>query len=155
MKRGETKDIHSLKKINVDDKDSFPDLASLARVQVVETNNIEAKNKYSEVIRSETEKKSVENVRNPKWTYLTKSAPFKERVEERPEERQDIHTVHDIIQIMINRWKKEKEDYISLYGMEDYISVYGNYDYFLEEEDEYDEVESYQEEFYDYTDGYN
>jgi len=155
--------FNSLKKINIDDKDSFPEMPKIEATAAViaDTNspdysavdNIENKNTYNDILLTEKKSTIVEKTHNFKWRYLTKNRPFQDKEEE--DQVEEIHNARKVIQHMINRWQKEKEEYISVYGMEDYISVYGSYDYYYlsDEEEEYEDIDyHYQED--DYIDAY-
>jgi len=153
--------FHSLKKINIDDKVSFPEMPKIVEAAVIadinspdysEVDNIENKNTYNDILLTEKKSTNVEKTYNSKWRYLTKNRPFKDKEEDQVEE---THNARKVIQHMISRWQKEKEEYISVYGMEDYISVYGSYDYYYlsDEEEEYEDVDYYYQED-DYTDAY-
>jgi hypothetical protein len=132
-------------KINIKDETLFPELSS-TNLQINKENNDESVNQYSDAIKKEKYDLKSQNKKKTGWVYLTQMS---QDFPGRDQETEHKISMGQVIQKLVNRWQKEKEEYISVYGMEDYISVHGNYEYISDEEEEYEDYDVYQEDYYD------
>jgi len=143
-------------KINIDIRDdsSFPNLCSL------ENKIHSSKNETTNYLNALKEKEVILNKNNKKtgWVTLTKES---QNIVERngndslKVEKYNKENAAKVMQQLVNRWKREKEEYISVYGIEDYVNVYGTSDIFIEDDDgEFDDGDYLQDELYDNEDYY-
>jgi hypothetical protein len=153
MKRGVINKNSFTNKINIDinDDSSFPNLCSVEN----KIQSIKNETKYISAIK---ENKIVlnKNIQKPGWVTLTKeSQNIVERNDSLKVEKYSQARATKIMQQLVNRWRREKEEYISVYGIEDYINVYGTSDIFIDDEEgEIDDGDYLQDEVYDNEDYY-
>ena len=142
-------------KINIDIRDdsSFPNLCPLEN----KTQSSENEIKYISAIKKTKDVLNKnKNIQKRGWVTLTKeSQSVFQRNESLKVEKYNKENAAKIMQQLVNRWKREKEEYISVYGIEDYVNVYGTSDIFIEDDDgEFDDGDYFQDELYDNEDYY-
>jgi hypothetical protein len=141
------------KNIDINDESSFPNLCPLEN----KINSSENENKYiSAIKKNKAVLNKNKNTQKRGWVTLTKeSQNVVERNDSSKVEKYNQAHATKIMQQLVNRWRREKEEYISVYGIEDYINVYGTSDIFTDDEEgEFDDGDYLQDEVYDNEDYY-
>lgn len=145
------------KNIDINDESSFPNLCPLEN-KINSSENETTTTTTTTYISAIKETKAVlnKNIQKRGWVTLTKeSQNVVERNESLKVEKYNQAHATKIMQQLVNRWRREKEDYISVYGIEDYINVYGTSDIFTDDEEcEFDDGDYLQDEVYDNEDYY-
>jgi hypothetical protein len=134
--------------INLNDALAFP---SLSKQEETETKTT-LENTNSCYMNLFQEKKIDMRLSNPNrksgWVTLTnESRTFFGKDEPTPQKR-EVSAVKGM-QKLVDRWKREKEEYIAAYGLEDYVNTYGSYDYITDDECEYEDFDYMRDEIED------